>query len=141
MPEAGPVVIELVVGVVVTLLLVWAALVAVLWWRRPEEGRLRAAVRLLPAVVRLVGRLARDPAVPLRYRLGLLGLAIWLVSPIDLVPEFLPVVGPLDDAIVALLVLGWVVRGVPAEHLAAAWPGDPAGLEALRRLLGPERTS
>ncbi len=133
--------LELLVGIVAALLFVWVALVAVLWWRRPEETRLRTILRLLPDVVRFVVRLARDPAVPLRYRLGLLGLAAWLVSPIDLVPEFLPVIGPLDDAVVAVLVLGWVVRGVPAERLAAAWPGDPAGLDALRRLLGAGRSS
>ncbi len=127
--------LELFVGLVLALLLVWVALVALLWWRRPDELRLRAVVRLLPDVVRLVLRLARDPAVPLRYRLALFGLAAWLISPIDLVPEFLPVVGPLDDAIVAVLVLGWVVRGVGPDRLAAAWPGDLAGLEALRRLL------
>lgn len=131
--------LELLIGLALALLLVWGALVALLWWRRPEEVRLRTVVGLLPDVVRLVVRLARDPAVPLRYRLGLLGLAAWLVSPIDLVPEFLPVVGPLDDAIVAILVLGWVVRGVGPERLAAAWPGDPTGLDALRQLLRVRR--
>jgi len=70
----------------------------------------------------------------------LFGLAAWLVSPIDLVPEFLPIIGPLDDAIVASLGLGWVLRGVGAERLAAAWPGDETGLQVLRRLLGAEGT-
>lgn len=133
--------LELVAGIVVAVLLVWGILVVLLWWRRPEETRLRTVLRLLPDVVRLVVRLARDPGVPLRYRLALVGLAAWLISPIDLVPEFLPVVGPFDDAIVAVLVLGWVVRGVGPERLAAAWPGDPAGLDALRRLLGTSGTT
>lgn len=127
--------LEPLAGLVLAIVLVWVGLVGLLWWRRPEEVRLRTVARLLPDVVRLVVRLARDPAVPLRYRFALLGLAAWLISPIDLVPEFLPVVGPLDDAIVAILVLGWIVRGLDPERLAAAWPGDRAGLDTLRRLL------
>jgi uncharacterized membrane protein YkvA (DUF1232 family) len=62
---------------------------------------------------------------------------LWLASPIDLLPEFLPVIGPLDDVVVVALALRYAARQVPRELLLDAWPGDPRLLE---RLLGPART-
>jgi uncharacterized membrane protein YkvA (DUF1232 family) len=56
---------------------------------------------------------------------------LWLLSPIDLLPEFLPVIGPLDDVVVVALALRYAARQVPREVLVAAWPGEPRLLERL----------
>lgn len=120
------------------LALVWAVLVVALCVRARSVGdptRLRDLLRLLPDVMRLVRRLAADPTLPrgLRVRLGL--LVAYLVLPIDLVPDFVPVVGYADDAIVVALALRSVVRVAGAEALDRHWPGTPEGLGALKRLL------
>ena len=59
---------------------------------------------------------------------------MWFVSPIDLVPEFIPVLGPLDDALLAALVVRHLVRRAGSEVVAEAWPGDPATLDRMLRL-------
>jgi len=96
----------------------------------------RALVRLVPDVVRLFRGLLGDPRVPLGSKL-LLGLAVaWLVSPIDLLPEFLPVLGPLDDAVVAALVVGHLVRRAGPDVVREHWRGDEATLRVLLRVGG-----
>lgn len=120
------------------LLLLWLILLAVLWRRRPAGVNLRDAVRLVPDVIRLIKRLAGDPALPrgLRIRLSL-GLG-YLLLPIDLVPDFLPVIGYADDAIVVALLIRSVIRAAGTEALARHWPGSPEGLAAVSRLAGDE---
>ena len=88
-----------------------------------------------PELTRLVLRLVRDPATPTRYRVGLVALGAWLAFPIDIIPDFLPVIGVLDDIVLAALVLRWVGRGLGIERIEAAWPGSPEGLAILRRAL------
>lgn len=83
-------------------------------------------------------RLHRDPRVPTRVRVALWVALLWVVSPVDLIPEFVPVLGPLDDVLVVALVLRYAVRASPPEVVADAWPGDPA---VLRRLTGVRRPS
>jgi uncharacterized membrane protein YkvA (DUF1232 family) len=91
----------------------------------------RELATLIPNLVVLFKGLLRDPAVP-RSSKVLLGLAVlWLVSPIDLVPEFVPVAGPLDDAIVAALVLRHVLRRTDPDVLRRHWRGDQAVLDRL----------
>jgi uncharacterized membrane protein YkvA (DUF1232 family) len=109
----------------------WALLV--LLARRLPPGLLRDLASFVPDCVTTVRRLRRDPRVPRRAKIvvGLAGL--WLLSPIDLLPEFLPVIGPLDDVLVVALALRYAARQVPREVLLAAWPGEPRLLE---RLLG-----
>ena len=100
-------------------------------------GRRTAAselATLLPNLILLFRGLVRDPRVPRGSKIWL-GIAIaWFVSPIDLIPEFIPVLGPLDDAVVAALVLRHVLRragrGVVTEH----WRGDPATLDTILRV-------
>ncbi|TKR27423.1 DUF1232 domain-containing protein [Cellulomonas hominis] len=123
-----------VVGVVGGVLLLWLALVAVLWATRPDELRLRELLRLLPDVVRLVRRLAGDRTLPRGVRVRLWLLLGYLALPFDLVPDVIPVLGWADDAIVVALVLRSVVRRAGPEALARHWPGSPEGLAALRRL-------
>jgi uncharacterized membrane protein YkvA (DUF1232 family) len=114
----------------------WALVVFLVWRLAPSKATALDLVRLLPDVLRLAAGLARDPATPRSCRIALAGLAIWIASPIDLIPEFIPVVGPLDDIVVAAIVLRWVGRRVGEEPLRAHWPGSPDGFELVRRLLG-----
>ncbi|MGN6326328.1 YkvA family protein [Pseudolysinimonas sp.] len=127
------------VAVVGGLLLLWVALVAALLIASRRSGdrtTLRDALRLVPDVVRLLRRLVADRAVPRRVRVGLTLLLIYLVLPIDLIPDFIPVVGYLDDAIIVAIVLRYVTRAAGADALDRLWPGTPEGLAALRRICG-----
>jgi uncharacterized membrane protein YkvA (DUF1232 family) len=117
------------------LVLSWAVLV--LLAHRLPEGTAKELARFLPACVTTVRRLRRHPAVPRRARLALLVAGLWVLSPIDLIPEFLPVIGPLDDVVVVALALRYAGRQVPREVLLDAWPGDRRIIE---RLLGPVRS-
>ena len=107
----------------------WAVLV-VLAGRLPP-GTLKEVAGFLPACVTLIRRLRRDPRVPRRAKVVVALAGLWVVSPIDLIPEFLPVIGPLDDALVVALALRYAARRVPREVLLAAWPADPATVERL----------
>lgn len=128
--DAGTWVRALVVGAAV-LVASWAVLV-VLAARLPP-GTARELAGFLPNCVRAVRTLARDPRVPRRAKVAVVVAGLWCASPIDLVPEFLPVIGPLDDVVVVALALRYAARQTPREVLVAAWPGDPGVLD---RLLG-----
>ena len=121
------------VGVLGGLLLCWLVLMAALWATCPDELRLRELLRLLPDVLRLVHRLAGDGTLPRGVRVRLWLLLAYLALPIDLVPDFVPVLGHADDAIVVALVLRSVVRRAGADAIDRHWPGTPDGLAALRR--------
>jgi len=125
-----------VVGVLAGIALVWVALVAVLWVARPGDATVREALRLLPDLVRLLRRLAGDPALPRGVRVRLWLGCGYLLLPIDLVPDFVPVLGYVDDAVVVALVLRAVVRQAGPEAIEQHWPGSASGLEAVRRLAG-----
>ena len=104
--------------------------------RALPEGRGRELVGFLPNCVVLLRRLRRDEALSRRARV-VVGLALaYLVSPVQVVPNFVPVIGYSDDVVVFTLALRYAARSVPPEVLQAAWPGDPARLE---RLLRPRR--
>jgi uncharacterized membrane protein YkvA (DUF1232 family) len=105
--------------------------------RRLPPGPLRERARFIPDCVTTVRRLRGDARVPRRARVAVVLAGLWLASPIDLLPEFLPVIGPLDDVVVVALALRYAARQVPRQVLVDAWPGDPRLLE---RLLGPART-
>lgn len=114
----------------------WLLLVGFLWFHRPSRGLAGSALRLIPDLVRLVRGLIADSGTPFSVRLALIGLLGYLISPIDLIPDFLPVIGSVDDLIVAGVVLRWAGHRVGLEGLRTKWTGDTAGFEALRRLLG-----
>ena len=122
--------------VVGSLLVLWLLLVAVLWRARPDELTARGALRLLPDVLRLVRRLATDRSLPRAVRVRLWLLLAYLVSPIDIVPDFVPVLGYADDVVVVAWALRSVVRRAGREALTRHWPGEPAGLAAVVRLAG-----
>lgn len=126
-------------GVVAGFVLVWGALIAVLWWHQRRSGGdvdWRAVLRLAPDVIRLVRRLAVDPAVPRATRWWLIGLLAYLLSPIDLVPDFLPVIGYADDAIVVAIALHFAIRHAGMPAIERHWPGTPEGLSSVLTLVG-----
>jgi uncharacterized membrane protein YkvA (DUF1232 family) len=97
-------------------------------------GAARQVAAFLPNLIALFRGLRKDPRVPRSSKLLLAFGLVWLASPIDLIPEFVPVIGPLDDAIVAALILRSVARRVGKPVLAEHWRGDPAALETFFRL-------
>jgi uncharacterized membrane protein YkvA (DUF1232 family) len=121
-------------GLLGALLLTWIALVVVLVVARPRGGLLKEALRILPDVLRLVRRLAADQDLPRGVRIRLWLLLIYLAFPIDLIPDFVPVLGYADDAIVVTLVLRSVVRRAGLAPVRAHWPGTDDGFAALSRL-------
>jgi uncharacterized membrane protein YkvA (DUF1232 family) len=130
---------DLLISVAAALLIAWLALVVVLVAVRPRGGLLKEALRLLPDVLRLVRRLAADKALPrgVRIRLGL--LLAYLAMPIDLIPDFIPVLGYADDAVVVTAVLRGVVRRAGLDAVRAHWPGTDDGFAALTRLTSLNR--
>ena len=128
--------ITAIVGVFLLAAIGWALLVGFLWLHRPSRAVAGSALRLIPDLVRLVRGLLADSETPFSVRLALVGLLGYLLSPIDLIPDFLPVIGSADDLIIAAVVLRWAGRRVGLDRLRATWTGDPAGLEVLRQLLG-----
>jgi len=112
----------------------WALLV--LLAARLPPGLMKELAGFLPACVTLIRRLRRDPRVPRSTKVAVLVAMVWVLSPIDLIPEFLPVIGPLDDVVVVALALRYAARRVPRAVVLEAWPGDPRLLE---RLLGTPR--
>ena len=93
---------------------------------------------LLPNLLILFKELASDPRVPRRSKALLVVGALWFASPIDLIPEFIPVLGPLDDAVVAALILRHILRKAGPEVVAEHWRGDPRTLQRLVRLSSTE---
>ena len=125
--------LTLILIAVLVLLSSWAVLV--LLARRLPPGLLRDLAGFLPACVTTTKRLRADPRVPRRVRWAVVLAGLWLLSPIDLIPEFLPVIGPLDDVVVVALVLRYAARRIPREALVEAWAGEP---HVLARLLGDD---
>lgn len=123
-------------GVLGALLLLWLMLLIVLWRATPDQIGLRDALRLLPDVLRLIRRLSGDRSLPRGVRVRLLLLLAYLALPFDLVPDFIPVLGYADDAVVVLLVLRSVTRAAGPQALQRHWPGTPDGLAAILRLIG-----
>lgn len=123
------------------ILLLWIALIIALWVQQRRAGATvdwRQIARLIPDVIRLIGRLARDRSVPRGTRWWLLALLGYLLLPIDLVPDFIPVLGFADDAIVAAIVLRFAIRHAGRDAVERHWPGTPEGLQAVLRLIGSE---
>jgi len=130
---------QILISILGGLLLLRAVLVMLLWRaarKQPEKTKLGDALRLIPDVMRLLRRLAADPTVPRSVRIWLIVLLVYLLSPIDLIPDFIPVLGYADDAIIVVIVLRFITRHAGADALERHWPGTPQGLEALRTLAG-----
>jgi uncharacterized membrane protein YkvA (DUF1232 family) len=128
--------VGLIIGIALSLVVLWAALLVLFWLLRPKGVSTREVVRLIPDVLRLLRSVIADSSAPLDVRLVLVGLLVWIVSPIDLIPEFLPGIGPLDDIIVAVVALRYTRRRLGAADLRARWPGSADGFNLLLRVVG-----
>jgi uncharacterized membrane protein YkvA (DUF1232 family) len=113
----------------IVLAITWGVLV--LLARKLPPGTAKDLAAVLPACITTARRLRRDPRVPRRAKIAVLVALVWLISPIDLIPEFLPVIGPLDGVIVVAVVFRCVARKVPRGLLFEAWPAEPRILEKL----------
>lgn len=129
-------VLRVAIGVVGALALAWLALVVYLVVRTPEEGAAREAVRVLPDTVRLLRRIAGDRALPQGVRIRLWLLLGYLAFPLDLVPDFLPVIGYADDVVIVAAALRSVVRRAGRDAVRLHWPGSEEGLAVLWRVAG-----
>jgi uncharacterized membrane protein YkvA (DUF1232 family) len=121
-------------ALIVAILLIpvsWA--IMILLAARLPPGAARDLAGFLPACATTVKALRKDPRVPKRAKLAIGFAGLWLLSPIDLIPEFIPIIGPLDDIVVVALAFRYAARQVPATVLYDAWPADP---RLLRKLIG-----
>ncbi|MCZ2404435.1 DUF1232 domain-containing protein [Paenarthrobacter sp. Z7-10] len=125
-----------IVGGIVLIYAVLLVLLALYARSHPDTVSMRDALRLLPDLLTLLRRLTADRTLPRGIRVRLVLVLIYLASPIDLVPDFLPVIGYADDAIIVALVLRSVIRKAGNGPLEHHWPGTPAGLALIQRLAG-----
>jgi uncharacterized membrane protein YkvA (DUF1232 family) len=124
----------LVLSLSIGLALTYVGLLGALLVARPKGNLLGETLRLLPDLLRLLRRLAGDAGVPRAVRVRLWLLLGYLALPIDLVPDFVPVLGYADDAIIVSLVLRSAVRRAGAPVIRRHWPGTDDGLASLARL-------
>jgi uncharacterized membrane protein YkvA (DUF1232 family) len=123
-----------IIGGIVLVYAVLLVLLALYARKHPETVGMKEALRLLPDLLVLLRRLTADRTLPRGIRIRLVLLLVYLASPIDLVPDFLPVFGYADDAIIVALVLRSVIRKAGPAPLERHWPGTPAGLALIHRL-------
>jgi uncharacterized membrane protein YkvA (DUF1232 family) len=123
-------------AVIVSVVAVWVLLLVVFWILRPRGATVGDIIAVLPDVLRLLRSLIGDPSVPPDVRVVLVALLAWIVSPIDLIPEFIPGLGPLDDVVVAIVALRYVRRRVGIDELRRRWAGTDGGFGLLLRVIG-----
>ncbi len=125
---------QVLLGLVAALVVAWAVLAVFLLIAKPKGSLVKEAIRLLPDTLRLLRRLAADPTLPRGVRIRLWLAFAYLGFPIDPIPDFLPVIGYADDAIVVALVLRSVVRRAGPGAIRRHWPGSDDGLAVLWRV-------
>jgi uncharacterized membrane protein YkvA (DUF1232 family) len=125
-----------VIGIIVALVVLWAVLLVLFFALRPKGVSVREMIGVIPDVLRLLRSVISDGSTPLDVRLVLIGLTAWILSPIDLIPDFIPVLGPLDDVVVAVVAMRYVRRRVGIEDLRKRWVGTPDGFALLVRVIG-----
>jgi uncharacterized membrane protein YkvA (DUF1232 family) len=128
--------VEILAGAAIALLTAWILLVVVILSRRPSEGTVSEVLRILPDTLRLLRRIASDPTIPRGARVRLWLFLAYLLFPLDLIPDFLPLIGYADDVVITVIALRSIVRHAGAEALQRQWPGTPEGLAGVRRLAG-----
>ncbi len=125
-------------AIVLSLLALWALLILVLWLLRPKGVPLREVIRVVPAVLRLLRSIISDTNAPKDVRLVIGLLLAWIISPIDLIPEFIPVIGPFDDVVIAIVALRYVRRRLGIDDLRQRWSGSAEGFALLERVIGAD---
>lgn len=128
--------LTVVVGIIVGVLVVWLVLLVLFFVLRPKGVPAREIIGIVPDALRLIRSLVTDRTVPVDVRLVLILLLVWIISPIDLIPEFIPVLGPLDDVIVAVASMRFVRRRLGMDELRRRWVGTPDGFVLLARVIG-----
>lgn len=128
-----------VIGVIIfstitSLIVLWLFLILCLAVLRPNIAALRDAARIVPDSVRLISRLSRERSMKRSLRIRLVLLGVYLAIPLDIVPDFIPILGFADDAIVIGLVLRTVIRRAGTEVVRSNWPGSESGLQTLGKL-------
>jgi uncharacterized membrane protein YkvA (DUF1232 family) len=127
---------SLLFGVLSGIVLAWLIMVAAIWQAKPDDLGVGDMIRLLPDLLRLLKRVATDRAVPRMVRVELMLVLGYIFSPVQLIPDFIPVIGFLDDAVLVAVMLRIVVRTAGPQMLEKHWPGTPQGLWAVRRVCG-----
>ena len=94
---------------------------------------MKALLRALPDLVRLITRMAGDPVLPRAAKIALGAAAVYLLSPVDLIPDFIPLVGYVDDVLLAAVLLDGILNWVDRSLVLKYWPGSPASLDTLAR--------
>src|SRR5436309_15411963 len=102
------------------------------WWPRAWND-MRALLRALPSIVRTLTGLAVDPVLPKAAKIALGAAVLYLVSPVDLIPDFVPVLGYLDDVFVAAILIDGMLNFVDRGLVLKYWPGSPESLERIAR--------
>lgn len=101
----------------------------------PSQTELKEYLLLVPRFVQLLWRLTRDPRVPARSKATLLLLGGYLALPFDLIPDFIPGAGQLDDVVVVAFALDQIINRVPPEIVREHWDGDGDVLEIVKEIL------
>jgi uncharacterized membrane protein YkvA (DUF1232 family) len=114
----------------------WAVMIVLA--KRLPPGSAKDLASFLPACATTLRKLRGHPSVPKSAKAAVVFALLWVLSPIDLIPEFIPVIGPLDDVVVVALCLRFAARRVPRQVLLDAWPAEPRIIE---RLIGPTSSS
>jgi uncharacterized membrane protein YkvA (DUF1232 family) len=117
--------------IIASVVLVGSWVILLVLAQRLPPGAAKDLATVLPACATTARRLRRDPRVPTSAKIAVAIAGLWVLSPIDLIPEFLPIIGPLDDVVVVALALRYAARRVPRAVLFEAWPAEPRLLERL----------
>ncbi|MBI2691270.1 MAG: DUF1232 domain-containing protein [Solirubrobacterales bacterium] len=128
--------VDALIAIVISLTVVWLVIALVLVVKRPDRETIAAVAKLPGELVSMIRTLLREDQLPRAARIRLWILLGYLISPIDLVPDFIPVIGYADDVIVTAILLRGTARSVGADALREAWPGSSDNLKAILRLCG-----
>jgi uncharacterized membrane protein YkvA (DUF1232 family) len=101
----------------------------------PQPTELREYLFLLPRLGKLIWRLTRDPRVPARSKATLVMVGAYVVSPVDLIPDFIPGLGQLDDIVIAAFALDQILNRIPDHIVREHWDGDEDVLQLVREIL------
>jgi len=124
------------IAILAGLLVAWLLLLVILWTLRPRGVPARELVRVVPDLLRLARSVLTDGSAPIDVRLAVGCALLWIISPIDPIPEFLPLVGQLDDVIVTIVALRYVRYRMGRDELRCRWAGSDTGFAILSTIMG-----
>lgn len=127
---------SLILAIATSVVVAWVLLLALLWALRPRGVPMRELLLVVPDLLRLARSVVADGTVPLDVRLAVVGALVWVISPIDPVPEIIPVLGQMDEVIIIVLALRYVRRRLGRDELRRRWPGSEDGFAILSTVMG-----